>query len=368
MKMPVEHNKITDDSYRFSIDKAIYGSYVKYDRLDKIVYQAFSNTAIAQATDLNIFIDLYSIMHSLFSEHYRVDFTNYTDITSCVINMCAHYRAFFRRLRVNTTFYLIFSTNCCSINRKYVSEYNEVFYNKTLVPESKKITDDNFKLLTALCPYLPDIHFINSVEGFEVSVIIANLIDTLNDGKPNMIISRDLYPIQLTYLYPFTTFLYSRKSTIMGDTSMLIPVSEKSSYRQEFWNLIRESRKINGEKLDMISPVNYTLYTAIAGFSDRGLRHIHNSNAAVNLIYSIVGSDDIRVNLSLLHTPEIMSKYNVSLIETRYMVLDVPLMLPYYKNTPECKNIKILNLHNDAVINKINSKYFERNPIDLQIL
>ena len=366
--MPVNHNDLTNDSYRFSIDAAIYGSYVKYDRLDQIVYNAFSNTAIAQATDLNIFIDLYSIMHSLFSEHYRVDFTNYTDITSCVINMCAHYRAFFRRLKVNTTFYLIFSTNCCPINRKYVSEYNEVFYNKTKVPESKKITDDNFKLLSAICPYLPDIHFINSIDGYEVSVIIAYLIEALHDGKPNMIISRDLYPIQLTYLYPFTTFLYSRKQKGIGDTSMLIPVSEKDSYRSEFWNLIRDARKISGEKLDLISPINYTLYLATAGFSDRGLKSIHNTNQAIKLIYDIVGGENIKINMSQLQDPNILSRYNVPLIESRFNTLDVPFMLPYYKSTPECKNIKIMNLHDDAVINKINSKYFERNPIDLQAL
>ena len=40
-------------------------------------------------------------------------------------------------------------------------------------------------------------------------------------------------------------------------------------------------------------------------------------------------------------------------------------MLPYYRNSPECKNIKLLNLRDDAVINQINSKYFELNPIDL---
>ena len=366
--MPVNHDNITNDSYRFSIDGAIYGSFVKYDRLDQIVFDAFSNTKIAQATDLNIFIDLYSIMHSLFSEHYRVDFSNYTDITTCLINMCAHYRAFFRRLRVNTTFYLVFSTNCSPINRKYVAEYNEVFYNKTLVPESKKITGDNFKLLSAICPYLPDIHFINSMDGFEVSVIIAHLIEMLHDGKPNMIISRDLYPIQLTYLYPFTTFLYSRKQKGVGDTSILIPVSEKDTYRHEFWNLIRESRKINGDKLESISPVNYTLFTAIAGFSDRGLKAVHNATSAIKLIHSIVGGEDIKINPAQLHTPEIMAKCNVPLIETRYNVLDVPFMLPYYKNTPECNNIKIMNLHDDAVINKINARYFERNPINLQLL
>ena len=209
------------DNYTIRIDHAIYGSYVKTDRMDNIVFNAFNNTSIASASELNIFIDIYSVIHSLFSEHYRIEYVNYTDITSCLINMCAHYRAYFRRLKVNTTFFLVFSTNCCAINRKFVSEYNEHFYNKTQVPESKKIIDDNFKLLTALCPYLPDIHFINSTENYESSVIIANLIEVLHDGKPNIIISRDIYPIQLTYLYPNTTFLYPRKKRKLGDQSVL---------------------------------------------------------------------------------------------------------------------------------------------------
>lgn len=367
--MPIEnHERLVSDEYRFSIEQMIRGSFVKYDRMDDIVFKAFSNTSIASATELNIFIDLYSIMHSMFSEHYRVDFANYTDITSNIINMCAHYRAFFKRLRVSTTFYLIFSTNCCAINRKYVSDYNEVFYRKSQIPESKKISDGNFKLLSALCPYLPDIHFIQSVDNFEVSVIIAHLIEMLNERKPNMIISKDIYPIQLTYLYPWTTFLYSRKSRKFGDTSMLVPVFEKPDYPEEFWRVIKESRNFKSDTINSISPVNYTIMSAIYAFPDRGLKVLHNIHSTIDLIKNMVGNEPIKISPAQLRREEIISKYNVELINARHNVLDVPFMLPYYRNSPECNNIKLLNLHDDAVINKINAKYFERNPIDLQSL
>lgn len=354
--------------WSFRLDQAIYGSFVKTTRLDNIVYNAFSNTSIAAATELNVFIDIYSVIHSLFSEHYRIEYVNYTDITSCLINMCAHYRSYFRRLQVNTTFFLVFSTNCCEINRKFVSSYNELFLNKTRVPESKKIVNDNLRLLTALCPYLPDIHFINSTESFESSVIIANLIETLNDGKPNLIISRDIYPIQLSYLYPNTTYLYPRKKKNIGDVSVLIPVFEKPTFRDEFWSLITDIRGIKGEALRKLSPVNYSLVCAMTYFSDRNIKGLYNVSQAAKLISSIVGNEDIKIDISQLNRPEITSQFNVPLIEARYNTIDVPFMMPYYRNTPECKNIKLLNLRDDAVINQINAKYFTNNPIDLMKL
>ena len=170
-----QEKHFTDDvRYRTNIENIIYGSYVKTARLDQIVYEAFSNTSIAAATELNIFIDIYSVLHQSFSEHYRVDYSNYTDITSGLINMCAHYRSYFRRLKVHTKFYLVFSTNTCEINRKFIAGYNEIFLTKCNVPEYKKIVNDNFNLLKILCPYLPDIHFLETKH--ESSVLMYELL------------------------------------------------------------------------------------------------------------------------------------------------------------------------------------------------
>ena len=121
---------MNNDSYTVDLAAIIYGSYVKMDRMQKIVFETFSNTSIAEATHLNIFIDLYSTLHPIFSEHFRVNIENYTDVTSGIINMCAHYRKFFRGLGVHTSFYLIYSDNTCDFNRKFVAGYNETFLRK----------------------------------------------------------------------------------------------------------------------------------------------------------------------------------------------------------------------------------------------
>ena len=87
-----------ESGYIQSAENIIYGSYVKMERLNPIVFDCFSNTSIASATHLNVFIDLYSVLHSIFSAKYRTQVPNPTVITPALINMCAHYRSFFKTL------------------------------------------------------------------------------------------------------------------------------------------------------------------------------------------------------------------------------------------------------------------------------
>ena len=65
-----------DYIYKTSVESIIYGSFVKNDVLDKIVYEAFSNTSIASATVLNVFIDIYSVLHQVFSD-FRPEYYHY---------------------------------------------------------------------------------------------------------------------------------------------------------------------------------------------------------------------------------------------------------------------------------------------------
>lgn len=351
-----------------SVENIIYGSFVKMNRLQPLTINTFSNTSIAAATELNVFIDLYSVLKSVFSEHYRTDITDYTSITTGIINMCSHYRSFFKQLSVRTKFYLIFSFNTCDINRKFVAGYNEEFMNKSQIPLFNKLAMDNFDLLDLICPYLPDIFFVKSIRNFESAVIIANLIETINDGNPNLIISKDLYPLQLCYQYPYTSYLYPIKRR-GRDESVMVPISEKNTFRQEFWQLVASIRKFELSNIMEVSPVNFPLFSAMNRFPERGITGVANVTGAKNIIKKIVGSDDIVIIPNQLYEdPVVSTKIPVSKIESRMKALDVQFMLPYYKADPESKAIQFQNLRDDATINMINAKFFANNPIDLQRL
>ena len=351
------------------IEDQIRGSYVKYERLSQIVYDTYGGSSIASATELNVYVDLYSILHSIWSESGQTIIGNYTDITSAVINMVGHYRSFFSRMQVKTKFFLIFSYNTCDINQKFVAEYNQVFKDKTEIKKYQKIAEDNFNLMNILCPYLPDVFFIKSVRNYEASVIMSHLIDKYGQNIPNLIISKDLYPIQLCGLHRYTSFLrpYKYKGV---DSSIMISINEKQSFRYDFWKFVAEYRKVQLSSLDNVSPLNFPLVMALNSFPERNIKGaICVIQTAIKLVWQMARDNEVKILPSQLYTNEYMVKnLPVSKVESRMNALDVGFMRSYYDNDPESKAIKLDNLRDDGAVNNINAKFFRDNPINLSLI
>ena len=61
------------------VDMILTKYFVKYDRLDKIIPDAFKDY---NATELNLYIDLYGLYKTLYSRTYRTDVSDYTAFTS----------------------------------------------------------------------------------------------------------------------------------------------------------------------------------------------------------------------------------------------------------------------------------------------
>jgi len=366
------HNEIINDLYTRSVGSIIGSNLVRIETLRQLVYQTYGNSSIETATKLNIFIDLTSVMHGLYSEHNRIVTENITDISSMIINMCGHYRSFFRdSLGVDTRIFLINSLNTCDINSKFVDQYNAVFKNKCEVTEGAKLIANNMTLLKILCPYLPAIYYVDSIQQFETSVIIAYLIEMLNDPNPNLIISHDMYPMQLCAQYKWTSYLYPIKrkdaSGILYDASWMLPVNDKETFRSDFWNRFAETKKYRID-FTKISPINYPLLVSMIPFIERNLQGIVKAPSAIKFIDHFVGSEDIKVYAGqFLNDPEV-ANYPIGLIDARYKAMDVQYMLPIYKNTPESKQIKLLDLDDVAAVNNISAKYYTNNPLNLQLL
>ena len=359
-----------DDEIKINLASVIYGAYTKQEVLRNLVYKTYGNSSIADATKLNIFVDLNSILHALYSEHNRIIFDNITDVSAGIINLCAHYRSFFRYLGVDTRFFLINSLNTCDINCKFVAEYNSEFKRKTQITQTLGIINNNMQLLKVLCPYLPAIYYIDSEQNFEVSVIAAYIIEKLNaeesERVPNLIISRDYYPIQLVTKYKWTSYLCPVKKG--EDYSWMLPINEKPNFKEEFWKIISVIRNNSYNLLSSMSPINYSLYTCMTKVPERTLKPLVSNSAARNLITSIVGSEDVKIQLSqVLNNPE-LNNYPLSMIEARYKAVDIDYVLSIYKNSPEAKQIQFIDLVDIATVNNISAKYYANNPLELQKL
>lgn len=380
-----QHDDNINDLRQINLSSVIYGNYTRLEVLEKLVYNTYGNSSIATATKLNVFIDITSVIHALYSEHNRVVYNNITDVSAGILNMCAHYRGFFRHnLGVDTKFFLINSLNTCSLNTKFIATYNQSFANKSKMTQTKSLIDNNMTLLKVLCPYIPGVYYIDSVDNYETSVIMAYLIEMLNEKVPNLIISHDIYPMQLTALYPYTSYLYPNKTRNKigtDDTSWMLPINEKPGYRELFWSYFCSTSRgssrtedgrrmyastIKPDKLINLSPLNMPLVLAMNGYPGRYISRLYSIPKVKQFIEALVGSEDIKIDSSMyMNNEQLSNTFAVAQIDAIYKTLDVTYALPFYRNSPDAKNIKLVDLEDAPTVNMICSKYYANNPINI---
>ena len=354
-----------NDNNTIPIELFIARYFVKYKRLDQLIQFAFSGSS---ATSVDIFIDIYGIYRGIFSRSYISNISDYTSFTSSLINMCGHYRAYFKSIGVSTRIFLISSYNIPEVSCKFVSGYNKIFKDKMMNKLVFDMVEQNIQLLEILCPYLPDIHFVKT--DFESSVAIYNIIKKeKSSGRdvPNVIISSDPFPIQLTTLVNDTVFIRPKKNMGEDISEIVCPISHVH-HQNSFWSIICQEKDdfALNESSVSISSRNYALLAALNRFQDRNIKCIVNFSKANKILSSIGGFDSII-------TPDMLDKADPALIEglplqiidSRYKALSIPYQDIIYNESVEPMLLNFENLSDNNAIQLINDKYFSNNPIDI---
>jgi hypothetical protein len=263
---------------------------------------------------------------------------------------------------------MVFSLNIGDYYSKFIKDYNGLFYQKSQVKQFRDVVSSNFQLLELISPYLPDIHFVYTEANYETTVLIAYLINKINDGNPNLIISSDLYPLQLCAAFPNTSYLYPKKRRD-GDQSIMVSINEKrDQFRKDFWDLYADIRKTPAERLYKLSPLNYPLLLAMNIFKERNLYSVLNIDQAINCIYDAAGEEDIKLTIDSLLMSGKINDALIRKVEPRFYCLDYSYAYPYYANSPEVVKINLNNLQDNGQLENINSKYFANNPMKLLYL
>lgn len=348
------------------IEVILYRYFVKYERLDEIIKQALGHS---KACTANLFIDIYGLYRTILSRSYHSALNNFTSFTPTMINMCSHYRTYFKQMRVYPKIFLISGFNVPELNRKFVAEYNKTMIDKLRNEQAKEIVEFNCSLLDILCPYLPDIHFINC-GNYESSVLIKAIIEKERSNgnfSPNIIISSDIYPMQLCYQYDDTVFLRPLKSFGV-DNSLITCERNNPIFAQSFWRLIGSSRTQleNGENNIRISPVNYPLLSALTRYPERGLKSYIRLDVAERSIFNLVQSNNISITPEMIYQePDIGSRITLNLLDTRFKALDISYQYMVYNESLDHNTLRYENLDDPDAVQMINNTYFKDNPIDI---
>ncbi len=350
---------------KVSLEQYLYRNFIKYDKLIQIVNEAFTGS---NATSVNIFIDLYSITKSLYYKSNTIIIEDYSALTSCVINLCAHLRDFFRtRYSVKSKIYIISSRNCS--NKNIWPDYNRNMEETMYAAQSiDEMIINNINLLDALCPYLHDIFFISG--SYETGVYMYDIIcknELTKNYNPNIIITKDSYNYQLIPMRDHNVVFRPKKKD-GEDVSYFL---NKENMMERFIIIDRSTMIAN--KLDLDSGL-FTLLLTLSRVPERNLKSIFNVTKAIDIISEAVKNFRIvngyNSNLEMIWNAIYKDSFNIGFqtFEDRFKVIDIMFQHRIFATTPEAKKVIFPNLYDPETVKSINNQYFKRNPLDLNRL
>lgn len=196
-----------------SAQQLILSNYIKYNQLTPICSTVFGSVNPDELKSINIYIDLYSALYSLYTGSYEpaLDEGEW-DIAAGIINMISHYRNFFRGYNIETKFYFVYSNNYSVDKTKLVPEYNsdmqyKMNYSCSSIHNSVL---QNIQLVDQIAKYVHDVAFISS-NNFDTSVLMYYAYSLDQNNQYNIIITKDLVVNQLLAMIPRTIVFRPRK-------------------------------------------------------------------------------------------------------------------------------------------------------------
>lgn len=347
------------------IEQIINSYLIRYEKMVPMIMDSLKE--YKNADDVNIYIDMYSIVKSLYSSDYEMK--EYSTLASCIINTCAHYREFFRNAKVNTRFYIVYSKNCPYINNQFYQKYN--FKAQSNFNADKSIDDMiqfNVDLLELLCKYLHDIFFIKGT--FETGVIMYDLI--LRNEKerkriPHIILTKDIYNYQLVSTND-NIIIFRPKKTEKGDESYYI-----NRYNLMNRYLVDRDTK---QQNSTLMPQIMSLIMTLSSVKERGIKMLCNITTAMSIIqkaidnYKILNGYNSDLNTIWNGIENERLKISENEFSNRFKAIDIPYQHQIYYTTPECKNVEqnLVNLSDPKTMKAINAQYFIHNQLDFDRL
>ena len=360
-------------------EQILYGYYIKYNKLRELTLQEFANTPNANATKVNIYIDLYDMLYSLYTS--KVNIQDTEAITATILNLAGHLRGYFRKThRVDTKIYLIYgATNSDTQEKLIFGGYNRK--GKQIISENPRINKsilEVFSQLELLCKYIDEVYFIQ-VNEFESSVIIFDRIlkeEAVDASIPNIIITKSLYAYQIP-AYTINTRIYRPFKSKGEDKSYIV---NKSNCLFRYVLDRRSSTGINEELNNILTNLNPELISFImtlAGIYSRGVKPIINITSTLREINKMIENQviingynsiiDYPINAYRMHPTLVTNKIEII---SRYKGIDLRMQHMLFMNSVYIQTIdqSIIDLIDDEGFRYISGKYFSKYPLDVNNL
>ena len=350
-----------------TIEQTIMSYAIRYTKLSELVNSQFSSGPWSACDKINIFIDITKLCRSI-----SIDVSNgFSEDPYCIcagiLNLCAHYKSFFRRgYNVDTNIYILHSTRGYMLNKKYIKEY--CYYGSDNKDQS--IVDSNISLLSTICPFIPNVYFIST--DHEIGIIIK---DILKDGAitqyPSILITKDPYNWQSLYTAYNGLFVFSPIKYRGSDNSYVVNLNNiyerycyvrQCSYKDDYG----------------INPSLYGLLLSLTRVPERNIKSLMSISSAMKLIKRGIDSYIIP-NQYISPTTDamtyklfsdLMEGTNFAGYEVNNRLYAIDLYSQYYSLSFASGgfNIQLYDMTDPKGIEMMDNKYFKKSKVDFGTL
>lgn len=236
----------------------------------------FRKLDLKNIKSVTLYINLESIIGALHSETYEETLktctkaeikNNYLSLISNIINIAAHYRAFFNRMRVQSNivfFYNEFKTNKILNNIVYNKNYRKHYFDTYTVDKYEYINEiiiDGMEYIQNIIDYLDCIYLLKS-DRLESSVIpFVVHSDKKLKSDLNLLLTKDIYDFQYVN-HKFLVLYPDKEESIILHKKNLIPY-------------MRYRNNLTEEKYTMeINPLLFPFIYSVLGDKKRSMDKI----------------------------------------------------------------------------------------------
>lgn len=351
----------------FTIEQAIGMHYPKYEALHE-ANNVFKNST---ASKVNIFIDAYNIIRSLYRNDITINSTN-TAIVSGIINLCAHLRDYYARFySVDTTIYIVYSDGQFAYNKNVYPRYDAKFAKqKENFQIIQNYVNSNLVLLKELCKFLPGIYFVSTV--VEPMVKICQIIVNNRLNIPAIVFSKDPIMCQLPIIVPNAVVFKLSKINLV-DT---ILTTTCNNTLLNYVYTTRAGVKTDINKIQEIPKNLYSCVVALTGLQSRNIPAFKTLNVTVKTTLEMLHNGKLDTTLPTGFSfyeaaPEnIINKIDRVEFINRWKVIDLAFQLNIYNQyyAEAVDKSWLIDLKDPDAVRDINNRYFITNPLDLNRL
>jgi hypothetical protein len=263
------------------IEKIVNMNRIKFTVLDEIFKDKLKGTK-----SVSIHIDLHSILEP-FYDYKNYEETNWLNdktnmiITSCIINLCAHYRLYFGKNRIPTKIYMYFGNEKPRNNSSHLVEYGYKFFdkyskdNEDFKPVNKEVYF-SLRLIKIIATYIPGIYYIDC--GNIEPMNACSYIILKEPDKYNLVLTKDPLWYQLISMTDTDILRLKRDESFPVTRENVIDLLLKdSSFKNQFvtyelLSVLYSFAGIKSRDIKGLSGYGYTKITKILNLAiERGI-------------------------------------------------------------------------------------------------